>query len=245
MGSTVESRRVTYAVTEPIHVAPAHQVSEVPVPPAFLASVVVPATRYTRWGKRLFDLVGASLLLVVLAVPMLAIALTIRLTTDGNVFYTQTRLGWGLQRFQCLKFRTMVPNAEAILAQDDDLKRAMSANWKLPNDPRVTPVGRFLRPASLDELPQLFNVLKGEMSLVGPRPYLPSELADEFGVHADAITSTRPGMTGLWQVSGRSHLSPVDRIRLDEAYVSSYTFWGDLKLLVRTINVVFNRNGAY
>lgn len=190
------------------------------------------------------DVVAASILFI-LALPVLVIiAFAIAQTSPGGVFFRQTRVGKEMQPFQCLKFRTMVPDAETILEKDPELARLHALNWKLDNDPRVTKVGKFLRKTSLDELPQLVNVINGEMSLIGPRPYMPKELSDEFGHHARAITAVRPGMTGLWQVSGRAHLTPHQRIMLDEEYAAYSTFALDVEIALRTVTVVTIGRGA-
>ncbi|MGN6483522.1 MAG: sugar transferase [Thermomicrobiales bacterium] len=197
---------------------------------------------YAKYG---LDLVAASILFI-LALPVFAlIALAIAVTSPGGVFFRQTRVGKDMQPFQCLKVRTMVPDAEAILMQDPELSRIHALNWKLDNDPRVTAIGKFLRKTSLDELPQLVNVINGEMSLIGPRPYMPRELTDEFGHHAAAITSVRPGMTGLWQVSGRAHLTPHQRIMLDCEYAATSSFALDAQIAVRTVTVVTVGRGAF
>lgn len=206
---------------------------------------VQPPTFYTRRGKRIFDVVMASLLLVVLGLPMLVIAAIVRMTSPGNSFFVQDRVGQHTSTFRCYKFRTMVEGADIILLENPQMRDAMSVSWKIPDDPRVTRIGQLMRPHSLDEFPQLLNVVKGEMSLVGPRPYLPHELHDTFGAHAFTITQVKPGMTGLWQVSGRSHLSPMERIQLDEQYVACVNFKSDLRLLTMTVRVVFNRHGAF
>ena len=198
-----------------------------------------------QYLKYPLDLVGASLLFVILLPMFLLIAAAVALTSPGGVFFRQTRVGKDMQPFQCLKFRTMVPDAESILLRDPELARIHALNWKIDNDPRVTRIGKFLRKTSLDELPQLVNVINGEMSLIGPRPYMPSELADEFGYHAAAITSVRPGMTGLWQVSGRAHLTPIERIMLDREYASTAAFVLDAQIAVRTITVVTIGRGAF
>jgi lipopolysaccharide/colanic/teichoic acid biosynthesis glycosyltransferase len=139
----------------------------------------------------------------------------------------------------------MKQDADHLIEVDPILKASYATNWKLPEDPRVTRSGRFLRNWSLDELPQLLNVIRGEMSLIGPRPYMPHELADEFGEHARVITAVRPGISGLWQVSGRSHLPPADRIALDERYVRACGLRTDLVIALRTVQVVIFRHGAY
>lgn len=191
------------------------------------------------------DIVAASMLFI-LALPVIVlIAFVVAFSTPGGVVFRQTRVGKDMQPFQCLKFRTMVPNAEAILQQDPELARIHALNWKLDNDPRVTRIGKFLRKTSLDELPQLVNVINGEMSLIGPRPYMPKELSDDYGHHASAITAVRPGMTGLWQVSGRASLSPHERILLDREYAAAMSFALDLQIAVRTVTVVTIGRGAF
>ena len=208
-------------------------------------TVSPPDSFYVRRGKRWFDLVVATVLLAALSIPMIMVAIVIRCTSRGPALFIQPRVGLQLSTFRCLKFRTMVRDAELILLQNPQLQDAMAVSWKIPDDPRVTGIGRALRKTSLDELPQLINVVLGQMSLVGPRPYMPKELQDEFGDHAFGITTLRPGMTGLWQTSGRSHLSPRDRIALDEQYISKCDFRSDLVMLIKTIRVVFGRTGAY
>lgn len=236
--SSSSARRLAHQSTELTGTAPSLHV----VPESLVAP---PDTAYTRWGKRMFDVVAGSALLLVAAVPMLLAGLTIWLTSQGEVLFVQERVGRNRRSFRCLKFRTMVRNADIILLENPQLRDAMVVSWKIPNDPRVTGIGRMLRQTSMDELPQLFNVVRGEMSLVGPRPYMPQELNDVFGRHALGITTVRPGMTGLWQVSGRSNLTPADRIALDETYVAGCNFRSDLMLLGKTMRVVFSRDGAY
>ena len=208
-------------------------------------AVAPPDTFYVRHGKRLFDLVAGFLLLLAFSVPMLLVALVIWSTSRGPVLFVQERVGLHLATFRCFKFRTMVQDAEVILLQNPQLQDAMAVSWKIPDDPRVTRMGKALRKTSMDELPQLLNVLTGRMSLVGPRPYMPKELHQDFGAHAFGITSVRPGMTGLWQTSGRSHLAPADRIALDEQYIAGLSFGSDLVMLLKTVRVVCGRNGAY
>jgi undecaprenyl-phosphate galactose phosphotransferase len=190
---------------------------------------------------------GALVLLLLLGPLMLLVAwLTWR--RDGvPVFFAHYRVGRDGKLFRCLKFRTMFRNAEQMLAdllRDDPVA---SAEWtkdqKLTNDPRITPVGHFLRRTSLDELPQLFNVLRGEMSLVGPRPITVAELT-RYGRVRWHYLSVRPGMTGLWQVSGRNNTSYEERVALDRRYVEQRSLWLDLRILVRTVSVVVARDGA-
>jgi len=194
-----------------------------------------------------------NLLLTTLSLPFILplsaiLALAIRLDSDGPVFYSQERLGYKGKPFRVWKFRTMVRGADEILADhlenNSELRTEWLQNHKLKDDPRVTMVGKFLRKTSLDELPQLWNVLKGEMSLVGPRPIVQDEIkhyGDSFGTY----TKVKPGMTGLWQVSGRNDTSYENRVSLDEYYVRHWSIWLDLYILLRTVYTVLFRHGAY
>jgi lipopolysaccharide/colanic/teichoic acid biosynthesis glycosyltransferase len=199
--------------------------------------------------KRGLDILGASLLLL-LALPMMVLAaLAIRLGDGGPILIAQERVGQHGRRFRCLKLRSMVIDAEAVLNRllqaDPEARREWALRRKLRRDPRVTPVGRFLRASSLDELPQLLNVLRGEMSLVGPRPVLASELAEHYGASGTAhYLAVRPGLTGLWQVSGRSDTSYRQRVQLDIAYVRQISLGLDLLILLRTAWVVLVGRGA-
>jgi Undecaprenyl-phosphate galactose phosphotransferase WbaP len=197
--------------------------------------------------KRLFDMVGAFALLVFLAPVMLLIALAIRILDPGPVIFGHRRIGAGDRRFQCFKFRTMVVNSkevlQALLDSDPEARAEWEATQKLRNDPRITLLGRILRETSLDELPQLFNVLRGDMSLVGPRPIVDAEI-ERYGSDFDAYCRARPGITGLWQVSGRSNTSYDRRVQLDVAYVSNWSLVKDISILVKTISVVLKREGS-
>ncbi|MFD2175769.1 sugar transferase [Rhodobacter lacus] len=202
---------------------------------------------YARFGKRALDLFLAVLMLPVLLPVMLVIALVIR--TDGNAaMFTQPRVGRNGRVFRCYKFRSMVPNAERVLAEMCARDPAVAAEWatyqKLARDPRITRIGRIIRKTSLDELPQILNVLKGDMSLVGPRPFLPSQKAiyDEAG--GKAYYRMRPGVTGLWQVFSRKDTTFGSRVRFDEAYGANMSAMGDLSLILRTATVVLKRTGA-
>ncbi|MBU2806133.1 undecaprenyl-phosphate galactose phosphotransferase WbaP [Acidithiobacillus ferridurans] len=201
-----------------------------------------------RFIKRAFDLLVASLLVLLLSPLMLFIAWRIRAEDGGPVFFVQPREGRSGRSFPCLKFRSMVVDAEARLhehlAKNPEHEREYKRNFKLRNDPRVTRIGRFLRRSSLDELPQLFNVLRGEMSLVGPRPLLAQEL-ERYGDSLRLYQKVRPGITGLWQVSGRSETTFVERANLDTWYVKNWSLWYDIVILLRTVKVVFRREGAY
>lgn len=200
-----------------------------------------------RVAKRIFDVVVASLLIVLLLPLFLVIAVVVR-RDGGAVLYGHVRIGRDGVPFNCLKFRSMVANADAVL--EELLKRdpVARAEWerefKLKNDVRITAIGRLLRKTSMDELPQLFNVVKGEMSLVGPRPIVREELL-RYGDNASYYLMTKPGMTGLWQVSGRNDVDYSTRVLLDVAYVKELSLRRDLWILFRTVGVVFRGSGAY
>lgn len=204
-------------------------------------------SRRNRWVKRGIDLLGAFFLLLLSSPFFLLLMLLIKLDSPGPVFFRQERLGKGLQRFKVLKFRTMVLNAETRLAgmlqQNPHAKAEYETYHKLENDPRVTRVGRFLRKFSLDELPQLWNVLKGEMSLSGPRAYMPVEL-DKMGDYAPIILRVAPGMTGWWQVLGRHTTTFQKRLEMDEYYISNWSLWMDGYIFLKTIFVVLSGSGA-
>jgi exopolysaccharide biosynthesis polyprenyl glycosylphosphotransferase len=193
--------------------------------------------------KNLMDRVLAALGLLITLPLLLIIALAIRLSDRGPVFFRQRRVGREGKTFSVWKFRTMYVDAEERLAALVDQNESDGLLFKIRNDPRVTPVGGFLRASSLDELPQLINVLLGEMSLVGPRP-LPAEDGDFLGDVRRRLL-VRPGITGLWQVSGRSDLSWDDAVRLDLYYVDNWSLTFDLTILWRTVGVVLRSKGAY
>ena len=194
--------------------------------------------------KRAFDLVGASLLLVALS-PVLAVAaLAVRFSSRGPIVYRSMRPGIGGVPFACLKFRTMYRDADQRQADLESLNEASGALFKMRDDPRMTPVGRFLRRYSIDELPQLFNVLRGEMSLVGPRPLPERDFLKLEEWHKKRYLVT-PGITGLWQVSGRSELDFDDLVRLDFLYLERWSVFLDLSILVKTVPAVFTRRGAF
>ncbi|KXG78341.1 UDP-glucose:undecaprenyl-phosphate glucose-1-phosphate transferase [Fervidicola ferrireducens] len=199
--------------------------------------------------KRAFDLIVGSIALLISAPIMALIAIAIKLDSPGPVIFAHNRIGRGGKEFKCYKFRTMYLNNEEILRKYLASNPAAKEEWekyaKLKGyDPRVTRVGRFLRKFSLDELPQIFNVLKGEMSLVGPRPYLPRERfrMDNF---AETILLARSGITGLWQVSGRNEIDFEGRLRLESWYVRNWSLWLDIIILIRTVGVVLSKKGAY
>ncbi len=198
--------------------------------------------------KRCFDIVVSILMLPFLLISTAVLAILIRLDSQGPAIFSQERVGEKGKIFRCFKFRTMYVDAEERLteffAQDPEAKREWEERWKLKDDPRVTRLGRLLRSTSLDELPQVLNVLRGEMSLVGPRPYLPREKR-EMGKHDHTILLTKPGITGLWQVSGRSNTSFDYRITLDLWYARNWDLWLDIVILFKTIRIVLKREGAY
>ncbi|MFC4168389.1 sugar transferase [Teichococcus aestuarii] len=199
-------------------------------------------------AKRSLDILASGMALVVLA-PLFLIVMAIVAADGGPAIFGHSRIGRGGRSFRCLKFRSMVPNAAEVLAQllqnDPEAARLWATSRKLPRDPRVTRIGRFLRATSLDELPQLLNVLRGDMSLVGPRPVVQEELDQHYGVAAASYLMVRPGITGLWQISGRSDTSYTERVALDCRYVREFSFWRDLKILFKTVPAVLFSRGAY
>jgi lipopolysaccharide/colanic/teichoic acid biosynthesis glycosyltransferase len=210
-------------------------------------------TKVARGIKRLIDLLGSALALTLLLGLLIAIALLIKLTSKGPILFRQTRIGQHGNAFTFFKFRSMYVNNDAtihkeyvarLIAGQTELSGAPGV-YKITNDPRVTSVGRFLRRTSLDELPQLLNVLKGEMSLVGPRPPLPYEYEHYDIWHRRRILEVRPGLTGLWQVNGRSRTCFDDMVRLDLKYTAQWSLWLDLKIFLLTPKAVLFGDGAY
>ncbi|MHA7282214.1 sugar transferase [Arthrobacter sp. TMS2-4] len=197
-----------------------------------------------RFVKRTTDILGSSLLIVALSPLLALVAVLVRLDSRGPVLFRQERVGTAGERFEMYKFRSMVVDAEARLEHLRDNHEGNDVLFKLKNDPRITRVGQFIRKFSLDELPQLFNVLGGSMSLVGPRPPLAAEV-ERYDIRAHRRLLVRPGMTGLWQVSGRSLLSWDETVRLDLYYVENWSFLGDLAILLRTFKAVVGRHGAF
>ena len=199
-----------------------------------------------RVVKGALDRIGA-LVILVLASPLLLLITSLIALDSGPVIFGHRRIGLEGQEFRCLKFRTMVVDADAVLArtltEDPDAAAEWAANHKLRQDPRVTRLGRILRVTSLDELPQLFNVLRGEMSLVGPRPIVREEI-DRYGQDIAYYYCVRPGLTGLWQVSGRSDTSYRERIEYDVCYVKHWSLRRDFIILMKTIYVIVSRKGS-
>ncbi|WP_231637171.1 sugar transferase [Microbacterium sp. No. 7] len=198
------------------------------------------------YAKRLFDIVSSGALIILLAPLLVAIAMIVRLSTPGTVLFRQERIGLKGRRFHMLKFRSMYMDAEERLAELEDAERdkGNAVMFKMKDDPRVTPIGKVLRRFSLDELPQLFNVLFGSMSLVGPRPPLPREV-EQYSQFVHRRFLVKPGITGLWQVSGRSNLDWDETVRLDLFYVENWTMTGDLVILLKTVRAVVASDGAY
>lgn len=205
------------------------------------------AKRTSRILKRTFDIIGAASIVILLS-PFLIVLAYLVSKDGGNAIYGHERIGRDGKKFKCLKFRSMVMNSQEVLQKllesDPEARAEWNKDFKLKNDPRVTRVGRFIRKTSLDELPQLFNVLKGEMSLVGPRPVIEKEL-ERYAGDVDYYLMAKPGMTGLWQVSGRSDVDYDTRVYFDAWYVKNWSLWNDIAILFKTINVVLKRDGAY
>ena len=199
-------------------------------------------------AKRGVDIAVALVGLVIVFPFMLILAAAVKLDSHGPALFRQTRVGAGGRTFKITKFRTMVDKAEALLYEDPELRRLHRSNsFKLPveMDPRVTRLGRMLRATSLDELPQLWNVLVGDMSLVGARPSEPAQVAQLYGENQEYYLSMRPGLTGYWQVNGRSAVGDDDRVALDMHYVQNWSFWLDIRVIVKTLPAVIARRGAH
>jgi len=191
--------------------------------------------------KKIFDLLFSLLFLIISLPFFLIISFFIKLSSRGPIFYTQERIGKNNIPFRCIKFRTMYPEAkdilENLLMKDDKLKKEFQETHKIKNDPRITTIGKLLRKTSLDELPQFINVLRGEMSIVGPRPIVKDEII-KYKENFKKVSSIKPGITGLWQVSGRNNLSYKRRVMLDLNYVKNYNLIMDLRILIRTFGVI-------
>ena len=236
-------------VTSVATVSPSRRTAVVALRPSSTIPVRLPRRR-SRLVKRSGDIVFSLMALGLGSPVFLAIALLVKLSSPGPVFYVQPRVGRGYRRFGCIKFRTMRRDADALLpdllARSQHLRNEFQNDFKLKNDPRITPLGKFLRRSSLDELPQFLNVLRGDMSVVGPRPIVTEEIS-RYGDNMDDVLSVRPGLTGLWQVSGRNNLSYRKRVTLDLRYARRRTFLLDLSILVRTFRVILDPRdrGAY
>jgi len=206
------------------------------------------ASRINIIIKYLFDVFVGAIIFILLLPVMLIIAIAIKIDSPGPIGFSHQRVGHKGKEFDCYKFRTMVVNAnevlEEILARDTNLREEWEQNFKLKDDPRVTRIGKQLRKTSLDEIPQILNVIKGEMSLVGPRPIIEDEVI-RFGDHARDCLMVRPGMTGLWAISGRNDMDYDERARMEAWYIHNWSMWLDISILFRTIPVVINGKGAY
>jgi len=198
--------------------------------------------------KRVFDIIASSLMLLALVPLFIIVAVSIYLTDGRPIFIGHRRVGYGEKLFSCLKFRSMVVDGDRVLADHLSVDLAAREEWescrKLKVDPRVTPIGRILRRTSLDELPQLMNIIKGDMSVVGPRPIVEAEV-EKFGPAIEDYFAARPGLTGLWQVSGRSETTYEYRVQLDSAYVRNWSFRSDIEIIFRTVPCVLKSEGSY
>ena len=194
-----------------------------------------------KFIKIIFDLLFSLLFLIAFSPLFLIICLLIKLSSRGPIFFLQKRIGRNNIPFKCIKFRTMYPEAkdilENLLLQDSDFKKEFEETHKIKNDPRITTIGKLLRKTSLDELPQFINVLRGEMSIIGPRPIVKDE-KKKYGKNLKKILLIKPGITGLWQVSGRNNLTYKRRVKLDLNYVENYNLLMDLRILLRTFGVI-------
>ncbi|QHJ00152.1 sugar transferase [Xylophilus rhododendri] len=205
------------------------------------------------WGKRAakrgVDIVGALLFFTLFSGIFILIWWTVLATTGGPATYKHRRVGRDGREFDCLKFRSMVTNSAEVLRDllenDPQAREEWTTTFKLRRDPRITRFGAFIRKTSLDELPQFWNVLRGDMSIVGPRPVVQLELDTYYGPYAQAYCKMRPGITGPWQVNGRSNTTYAERVAMDASYVRNWTLLGDLSLIARTVGAVFSGRGSY
>ena len=203
-----------------------------------------------NFAKRLFDIIFSLLVLVLFSPVYLILMALIAVDTPGPIFYSQQRVGKNYQLFNCIKFRTMIDNAdeilETIMSDSPEMRQEFQDNFKLKQDPRITKIGKFLRLTSLDEFPQFWNVLKGDMSVVGPRPLVPEELP-KYGRRISTVLKIKPGITGLWQVSGRNDIPYPKRVKIDVYYATNHNWLLDLWIVFKTIGVIIfpHNNGAY
>jgi exopolysaccharide production protein ExoY len=199
--------------------------------------------------KRVFDLLSIVVILALFWWVIIGVAIAVRLTSSGPVIYGHKRVGRHGREFKCYKFRSMVSNSDQVLshllAHDAEARAEWERDFKLKNDPRITRVGKFIRKTSIDEFPQLWNVLANDMSIVGPRPVVLKELNQYYGTTRAHYESVKPGLTGLWQVSGRNDMEYEERVALDKSYVLSWGVFTDFMIVMRTVGVIFGRKGAY
>lgn len=210
--------------------------------------VCMESSNVSKIAKRIIDILAGVIGFIILVPLVLCIKVANMLNNDtDSIFFVQDRIGKNGKTFKMYKFRTMILGAEdeleKLLAENEEIKKEYDENKKIKDDPRITKVGKFLRKTSLDEFPQFINILKGEMSLVGPRPYLEREKKD-MGDAYEKIISMTPGLTGLWQISGRSDISFEDRVKLDVEYYNNDSFFGDIKIIFKTMATVFKGKGA-
>ena len=210
--------------------------------------VCMEASNISKVAKRVIDILAGIVGVIILIPLVLCVKIISLINNDkGSIFFVQNRMGKNGKIFKMYKFRTMIVGAEEelekLLAENEEIRKEYDENKKIKDDPRVTKIGRVLRKTSLDEFPQFINILKGEMSLVGPRPYLERERKD-MGDAYESIISLTPGLTGLWQISGRSDINFEDRVKLDVEYYNDNSFWGDIKIIFSTIATVLKRKGA-
>lgn len=245
MAWQLEDKRLDMVIVPALTDISAERLEIRPVAGLPLVHVAKPqALEASRWIKRVFDAVGSTLLILMAAPIIGLVAAAIKLEDGGPVFFKQLRTGRRGKPFYCYKFRSMCVDAEAKLAALADQNEGNGVLFKMSEDPRITKVGKFIRRFSIDEVPQFFNVLLGDMSLIGPRPALPSEVA-QYDDDAMRRLQVRPGMSGLWQVSGRSDLSWEETVRLDLYYVDNWSFLQDMNILLRTFGAVVRSRGAY
>jgi exopolysaccharide biosynthesis polyprenyl glycosylphosphotransferase len=254
LGSATQMQRIVWDLEhEPVQVVVAPSVTDIsgervrirPVGGLPLIHIDPPrSTDASRWAKRLFDLCGSLALLVIFSPLLLLAAIQIKRFDRGPILFRQTRIGRNGEEFGCFKFRTMVVNAEDLVIELQEQLGHSALLFKMKDDPRITRPGRWLRRYSVDELPQLLNVVLGDMSLIGPRPQVAREVALYHGGMSRRLR-VRPGMTGLWQVSGRNDLSAEEAIRLDLYYVDNWSMMQDLSILGKTVGAVFSSRGAY
>ncbi|MEG2917996.1 MAG: sugar transferase [Clostridium sp.] len=194
--------------------------------------------------KRVMDIVGSILGLIILAPIFLILIICVKYDSKGPVFFSHKRLGYSGNPIRIYKFRTMVTNAEELLNDlSVEQKREFEENFKLENDPRITKFGNLLRKSSLDELPQLLNILKGELSIVGPRPIVEKEI-ENYGVYGDKLLMVKPGLTGNWQANGRSDTTYEERVQMDMEYIDNRNIWMDIKIIFKTFTAVIKKQGA-
>lgn len=233
---------LTYPLEEADQLANGNSTAKIYLFPRRIHSTINPLYLFT---KRLFDIIISAAALVVLSPLMLLTAIAVKVEQPtSKVFFHQPRIGWKGTEFRCHKFTSMVPNAESLMETlSEEEQTEFAQNFKLKHDPRITRVGRLIRKTSIDELPQLWNVLTGEMSLIGPRPPLLVE-KEAYGEHLDKVMSVRPGITGYWQVHGRSDTDYAERIKMQEYYIDHQSLFLDIQILFGTLKAVVSGTGA-